>query len=72
MILKEFIEIVNYDKFCILKDEDGILKTICKINNYIPLDCLSEKLLNAEIDKVYVDEDFKENDNNLIDIAIKW
>ena len=72
MILKEFIEIVNYDTFDISKDENGILKTICKIGEYMPINCLSEKFLNVEVENVFIDEDFKENDNNLIVIAVKW
>ena len=72
MILKEFIKIVNYDRFCISKEKDGKLKTLCRINNYIPLDCLSEKLLNTEITSVFIDENFKGNNNDLINIVVKW
>ena len=72
MKLKEFLEIVNYDEFDISKDEDGLLKTICKIGKYMPLGCLSEKLLNTEIENVFIDDNFKENNNDLITIAVKW
>lgn len=72
MKLKEFLEIVNYDEFDISKDEDCSLKTICKISKYMPLGCLSEKFLNTEIENVFIDDNFKENDNDLITIAVKW
>lgn len=72
MKLKEFLEIVNYEKFCISKEIEGQLTTLCKITEYIPVEFLSDRLLYSEIETVFIDENFKENENNLIDIVINW
>lgn len=72
MKLKEFLEIVNYDEFCVSKENDGELTTLCKITEYTPVQCLSDKLLDSEIETIFIDEDFKKNKNDLIDIVINW
>lgn len=72
MKLKEFLKIVNYENFCVSREIEGQLKTLCKITEYIPIECLSDKLLNSEIETIFIDEDFKKNKNDLIDIVINW
>lgn len=72
MKLRELLGIINYDEFCISKETDGQLKTLCKITEYIPIECLSDKLLDSEIETIFIDENFKKNSNDLFDIVINW
>lgn len=73
MKVKEYIEATNYNEFEIVKidEKSGGLKTIFKINEFTPLEYLNEKILNAEVDMVYVDTEFLKNDDALFTIEIK-
>ena len=63
----------NYDNFNIVVDNDNIngLESVFKINEDTPLEFISDKLLNAEVISIYVDEDFKKNRNDLFLIEIE-
>ena len=72
MTLREFLNIVNYSDFNISKQNNGVLKTFCRITDFTPIDCLSDKLLNSQIKEVFVDENFVENENDLFVVEIEW
>ena len=72
MKLIDFLGKVNYDNFCISKEKNGEVEVFCRINKDVPFECLSHKLLNSEIENIFIDEEFKENKNDLIDIVINW
>lgn len=65
MTVKEFIKVFNYNDFEIYIDkDDGLgLTLLFKINQYTPLEYISDKLLNAKVSKVEIDDEYKENDS---------
>lgn len=72
MKLKEFLKIVNYENFCVSREIDGQLTVLCRLNQHTPIKCLSDKLLDSEIETIFIDENFKKNSNDLFDIVINW
>ena len=72
MKLKEFLKIVNYEKFCVSREIDGQLAVLCRLTQHTPIKCLSDKLLDSEIENIFIDENFKKNSNDLFDIVINW
>lgn len=72
MKLREFLNAVNYNKFAICKQNNGMLSLLCKITEYMPNKCLSDKLLDSEIDSILIDDNFIENKNDLFTISIYW
>lgn len=73
MKVKEYIEKTNYSNFDIAKmnKKTKNLETVLKINRFTPLKYLSEKILNAEINMVYINEKYEMNDEALFIIEIK-
>lgn len=60
MTVKEFINVMNYSEFEIAEmEDDGIgIKTIFMINEETPLKFISDKLLNAKVILVEVDDNY--------------
>ena len=65
--VKDYIDITNYNDFDIVTDtkEKG-LKTIFKINQNTPIQFLSDKLLNAIVKNVYINEKGIREDNDAL------
>lgn len=72
--VKDYIDITNYNDFDIVTDtKEKSLKTIFKINQNIPIQFLSDKLLNAIVKNVYITEKEAREDNEalfLIEIEV--
>lgn len=71
MILREFLEVVNYDEFNIYVNENktGCLKSIFKIDKDTPIKYLSGQLLDSKIVEVFIDDE--NEDNGLFSIEIE-
>lgn len=65
MTVKEFIEVFNYNDFEIYIEKDNCLglTLLFKINQYTPLEYISDKLLNAKVLKVEINDEREENDS---------
>ena len=73
MTVKEFIGVFNYNDFEIYIDKDDSLRLtlLFKINQYTPLEYISDKLLNAKISKVEVNEEYEENESLFVIVIDK-
>ena len=59
MKLKEFLKIVNYENFCVSREIDGQLTVLCRLNQHTPIKCLSDKLLDSEIETMFPENEYK-------------
>lgn len=60
MTVKEFINVMNYSEFEIAEMKDDVIgiKTIFMINEETPLKFISDKLLNAKVILVEVNDNY--------------
>lgn len=69
MQLVDFINIINYSDFSICENSEKGLKEIFRINKDTPIKYISSKLLDKEIEMVYIND--KNNENDLFVIELK-
>lgn len=70
MILKEFLEVVNYNVFDICVKQNSVLKSIFKITAETPVKYISDELLNAEIVLVVI-YDKNDGEDSLFTIEVE-